>query len=48
MDILGPLFGVLLFFAIGAAISRWIFRVNDIVDRLDEIIKILGQQNREK
>lgn len=34
-------FLLLLFFAIGVAISRWIFRVNDIVKRLDTIIELL-------
>lgn len=36
------IFLVLLFFAIGVAIARWIFRVNDIVQRQDDIIKKLG------
>jgi hypothetical protein len=33
--------GMLLIFAIMVAISRWIFRVNDIVNRLDSIIILL-------
>jgi len=31
----------IVFFAIGVALSRWIFRVNDIVDRLERIADIL-------
>jgi hypothetical protein len=34
----------ILFFAIGVALSRWIFRVNDIVERLDQIVELLKNQ----
>lgn len=30
------------------AISRWIFRINDIVKRLDEIVSLLKGQKGEK
>jgi hypothetical protein len=32
------IFMFLLFFLVMVAISRWIFRVNDIVNRLDDIL----------
>lgn len=35
------IFMMLLFFVILVAISRWIFRVNDIVNRLDKIVFLL-------
>lgn len=35
------------FFAIGVFISRWIFRVNDIVDRLERIADILQNKRVE-
>jgi len=37
------LFMVLLFVVIMVAISRWVFRVNDIVDRLDMIVEMLNE-----
>lgn len=38
------IFVAILFLAIGVAISRWVFRVNDIVKRLDKIIELLTSQ----
>jgi hypothetical protein len=38
------IFAALLCFVIGVAISRWIFRIDDIVKRLDKIIKVLESQ----
>jgi hypothetical protein len=38
---MGYLFAMLLFFLILVAISRWVFRINDIVNRLDSILKVL-------
>jgi hypothetical protein len=38
------IFMLLLFFVILVAISRWIFRVNDIVKRLDKIVTLLESQ----
>ena len=32
---------LVLFVAITVALSRWIFRINDIVNRLDNIIDLL-------
>jgi len=37
----GLIFLFLLIFIIGVAISRWIFRVNDTIKRLDQIIELL-------
>jgi hypothetical protein len=37
----GALFFLLLFFAIGVALSRWVFRINDIIKRLDKIVVLL-------
>ncbi len=37
----GLIFLFLLTFIIGVAISRWIFRVNDTIKRLDQIIELL-------
>lgn len=34
-------FMVVLFVAIFVAISRWVFRINDIVGRLDSIVALL-------
>ena len=31
----------MLFFLIGVIISRWIFRINDIINRLDSIVNLL-------
>ena len=33
-----------IFFVILVAISRWVFRINDIVKRLDTIIERLGKE----
>lgn len=35
------IFMLLLFFVIMVAISRWIFRINDIVARLDKVISLV-------
>jgi len=35
------LFFLILVIAITVAISRWVFRINDIVERLDNIVKRL-------
>jgi hypothetical protein len=32
-------------FVIMAAISRWVFRINDIIKRLDKIVVLLEGQN---
>jgi len=37
------LFAVILIFAIVIAITRWILRINDIVDRLDKIVTLLAK-----
>lgn len=37
----GLIFLFLLFFLLMVAISRWIFRINDIVKRMDNIIELL-------
>lgn len=39
---------IVLGIAITVAISRWIFRINDIVNRLDKIIEILTLKNKEE
>lgn len=35
-----------LVFAIGiiVAISRWVFRINDMIDRMDKVIELLERQ----
>lgn len=35
------LFLLILVVAITVAISRWVFRINDIVNRLDNIVELL-------
>jgi len=45
--VVAALFMFLLFFIIGVAISRWIFRINDIVNRLDRIVSLLEGQKGE-
>jgi hypothetical protein len=35
---------ILLCFVIIVAISRWIFRINDVVKRLDKIVELLTNQ----
>lgn len=35
------IFVVILIIAIFVAISRWVFRINDIVERLDKIVRLL-------
>lgn len=35
------IFVVILIIAIFVAISRWVFRINDIVERLDKIVHLL-------
>jgi hypothetical protein len=43
----GAIMGLLIFFLsilIFVAISRWVFRINDIVKRLDQIIELLGKE----
>lgn len=35
------IFLFILFIAIGVAVSRWIFRINDIIKRLDQIVSLL-------
>jgi hypothetical protein len=37
------LFSVILVIAIFVAISRWVFRINDIVNRQDNIVELLRQ-----
>jgi hypothetical protein len=36
-------FGLLLIVAISVALSRWIFRINDIVNRLDRIVELMSK-----
>jgi hypothetical protein len=38
---------IVLFIAIIVAISRWVFRVNDIVRRLDKIIALMEKRDKE-
>ena len=46
---LAYVFMSLLFFVILVAISRWIFRINDIIKRFDKIISLLeGQKGNVK
>jgi hypothetical protein len=40
------LLGFVIFFLIMVLITRWIFRVNHIIDRLDTIIKWIDQKDR--
>jgi fructose-specific phosphotransferase system IIC component len=44
------LFSVLFLFLVGllitAALMRWLFRINDIVKRLDDIVTFLGETVR--
>jgi hypothetical protein len=42
------LFSSLLVVLIMVCIARWIFRVNDIVGRLDSIIKLLAKEQRDR
>jgi hypothetical protein len=43
---LGALLMLVIFVLIFVAISRWVFRINDIVKRLDQIIDLLGKENK--
>lgn len=36
---------IILAVAIMVAISRWVFRINDIVKRMDDIINLLAKSN---
>lgn len=38
------IFSLILLIAIFVAISRWVFRVNHIIDRLDRIVSLLSGQ----
>lgn len=40
------LFIMVLAIAIVVGISRWIFRINDIIDRMDKMIELLERQIR--
>lgn len=40
------LFIIFLFFIILVALSRWIFRINDIIKRLDKILGALTAANK--
>ena len=42
-DMMGfSIFVILLIVALFVVISRWVFRINDIVARLDKIVLLLG------
>jgi len=43
---LGVIFLFIFVIAIMVAISRWIFRINDIIKRMDKIIELLGNSSR--
>ena len=43
----GAIFFLILVIAITVAISRWVFRINDIVKRLDKIIELLTNKKGE-
>ncbi len=43
--IMGLLFMVIAI-AIVVGISRWVFRINDIIDRMDKMIELLERQIR--
>ena len=45
MEIFVVIFMFVLFVAIMVAISRWVFRINDIVNRMDDIIRLLAKNN---
>ena len=45
MEALPAIFIIILVVAIPIAISRWIFRINRIVKRLDEIVELLRVTN---
>ena len=43
---LGGLLILIISIAIFVAISRWVFRINDIIKRLDQIIDLLDPGNK--
>jgi hypothetical protein len=45
MGVIGYVFLWILIICVAVAISRWVFRINDIINKLDDIVRNLQELN---
>jgi hypothetical protein len=47
MEVMVGIVFLILWVAISVAIARWVFRINDIVEKLDIIIKLMRNNQKD-